>query len=55
MVGFAAHFNIHAIKIGFQNTSFYLESAIACQSEVVSPITGLVLRSLLIARVPTHC
>ena len=42
MVDFAAHCTIHAIKIGFQNTTFYLESImslkvvhvpIACQSE----------------------
>ena len=41
MADFAAHFTIHAIKIGFQNTTFYLESVvfevihlpIACQSE----------------------
>ena len=26
MVDFAAHFTIHAIKLGFQNTTFYLES-----------------------------
>ena len=41
MVDFPAHFTIHAIKIGFQNTTFYLDSVVlesrhlplACQSE----------------------
>ena len=28
MVEFAAHFTIHAIKISFQNTTFYLESVV---------------------------
>ena len=29
MVDFAAYFTIHAIKIGFQNTTFHLESVLA--------------------------
>ena len=41
MVDFAAHFTIHATKIGFKNGTFYLESVvlevvhlpIVCQSE----------------------
>ena len=28
MVGFAANFTIHAIKIGFKKSSFYLESIV---------------------------
>ena len=26
MINFAAHFTIHATKIGFKNSAFYLES-----------------------------
>ena len=28
MVDFAAHFTIHAIKIGLKNSTFYLESVV---------------------------
>ena len=28
MVDFATHFTIHATKIGFQNSAFYLESVV---------------------------
>ena len=36
MVDFAAHFTIHAIKIGFQNTTLYLEIFLESRSSTNS-------------------
>ena len=65
MVDFAAHCTIHAVKIGFQNSTFYLESVvkvvhlpIACQSERSPRYFHLDRISELFtihARVSTHC